>query len=98
VQFMAQAAQDLRDGHGRGPRLLGIVPNMVRYTKEHREQMTALVGTFGAAVWPPVPLSVRVAEACGYGQVLFDHAPKERVTRAVGLVGKRFLQNVGSGD
>jgi chromosome partitioning protein len=94
VQFMAQAAQDLREGRGQGPRLLGIVPNMVRYTREHREQLDALVKAFGPAVWPPVPLSVRVAEACGYGQVLFDHAPREKVTKAMGLVGKRFLQNI----
>lgn len=98
VMFMAQAARELAEERGRGPRLLGIVPNMVRFTTEHREQLKELVRVFGAVVWPPVPLSVRVAEACGYGRVVFDHAPGEKVTQAMVLVGRRLMQNTDRQD
>jgi len=96
VTFMAHAARSLQEERGRGPQLLGIVPNMVRFTREHREQLEGLVKAFGPVVWPPVPHSIRVAEACGYGRVLFDHAPREKVARAMVLVGTRFIQNVSS--
>ncbi|HUX76966.1 MAG TPA: ParA family protein [Anaerolineae bacterium] len=96
VGFMAHAGEDLRREHGRGPRLLGIVPNMARLqTIEHREQLEALVGVYGASVWPAIPLSVRVTEACSYGQSLFEFAPSEPVTAALAKVAERFLDNIG---
>jgi chromosome partitioning protein len=95
VAFMFQTTKDLARQYGRGPRLLGVVPNMTRQrTAEHRQQMDELVKTFGPAVWPPIPLSVRVAEACSFGQALFDYAPKERVTEALRQVGKRLVDNL----
>jgi len=97
VGFMAHAARSLVEDKGRGLRLLGVVPNMVRYTREHREQLEGVVAAFGPVVWPPVPLSVRVAESCGFGRTLFDHAPGEKVTEAMVLVGERFVENVGGG-
>uniref|UniRef100_A0A6M3M1U6 Putative ATPase domain containing protein n=1 Tax=viral metagenome TaxID=1070528 RepID=A0A6M3M1U6_9ZZZZ len=94
VGFMAHAGEDLRREHGRGPRLLGIVPNMARLqTIEHREQLEALVGVYGPTVWPAIPLSVRVTEACSYGQSLFEFAPSEPVTAALAKVAERFLEN-----
>ena len=98
VNFMAHAAKDLTEKRRHGPRLLGIVPNMVRNTVEHREQLEALLEVYGPVVWPPVPLSVRVAEASSYGQSLFQFAPKEAVTEAMEKVAQRFLTNIGGSD
>jgi chromosome partitioning protein len=95
VAFMSRTCQDLAREHGRGPRLLGIIPNMVRrQTNEHQQGMAELVNTFGPVVWPPIPLSVRVAEACSYGRTLFDYAPDEPVTEALRLIGQRVIENL----
>ncbi len=97
VVFMYRVVGELQAHYGRAPQLLGIVPNMVRRTREHREQMEDLVQAFGEVVWPPVPLSVRVAEASAYGENLFAHAPREGVTAALVTVCRRFLM-VMEGD
>jgi chromosome partitioning protein len=95
VAFMRQTVQEIAEQHGHAPRLLGVVPNMVRQaTREHQEQVAALVASLGAVVWPPVPLSVKVAEACSFGQVLFDYAPNEPVTKALARVGERLVVNL----
>jgi chromosome partitioning protein len=95
VAFLAQTCLELRRERKRGPRLLGIVPNMTRRgTGEHRAQMAELVAAFGPAVWPPIPLSVRAAEACAYGTTLFRHAPGAPVTAALRLVGQRVIENL----
>lgn len=93
VQLMAERAASIKAEHGRGPRLLGIVPNMVRYTNEHGEQLEILTSTFGATVWPPLPLSVRVAESSAYGTTLFDLAPNDKITQAMHLVVERLVGN-----
>ena len=92
VSFMARTCREIRRQWRKGPQLLGIVPNMVRKTVEHREQFEALVETYGAIVWPPIPLSVRVAEACSYGTVIFDHAPRDIVTKAMRQVAQRLTR------
>jgi chromosome partitioning protein len=93
VAFMAATAQEMASGRGRAPRLLGIVPNMTRRASEHTQQMAELVKTFGPTVWPPIPLSVKVAEACSYGRNLFDSAPGEKVTLALAEIGQRVIEN-----
>ena len=94
VRFMAYTCLELRKKMGGGPRLLGVVPNMVRRTREHMTQLNELVEAFGPTVWPPVPQTVRVPEACAYGQTMFAFAPNERATKALDLVAQRLLQNV----
>ena len=94
VGLMADTVTRLSQERGRGPRLLGVVPNMTRWTREHREQMEELVKVFGSVVWPPVPLSVRVAEASAYGDVVFDLAPGEKVTTALHMVAARFVNAI----
>ncbi len=91
VVFMYRVVKALREQYGHAPQLLGIVPNMVRKTREHREQMDELVAAFGEVVWPPVPLSVRVAEASAYGENLFRYAAGAAVTAALEKVCRRFL-------
>ena len=99
VNFMAHAAAALADrsppaGYPRRPQLLGIVPNMARITtREHQEQLKCLVHTFGPTVWPPIPLSIRVTEACSFGRSLYTFCPGEPVTRAMARVAQRFLTN-----
>jgi chromosome partitioning protein len=98
VVFMAQICRELTARHGHGPRLLGIVPNMTRrQTNEHRQQMEELVGEFGTAVWPPIPLSVHVAEACAFGRTVFDDPQAGPVVGALQLVGERLLDNARVG-
>ena len=95
VAFMSQTCGELVRERGHGPRLLGVVPNMARrQTIEHRAQMDELVAAFGAIVWPPIPLSVRVAEACAFGTTLFKHAPDEPVTDAIRTIGQRLIKNL----
>ena len=94
VAFMAATAREIGSERGHAPRLLAIVPNMTRAkTVEHRQQMAELVKTFGPTVWPPIPLSVKVAEACSYGRNLFDFAPGEAVTLALAEIGQRVIDN-----
>lgn len=95
VTLMAQTVAQMKAERGRGPRLLGVVPNMVRKgTKEHQAQMEDLVAGFGGVVWPPLPLSVRVTESASYGTTLWDLAPGEPATQAMQLIVDRFIENV----
>ncbi len=95
VTFLAQTCGELARERGRGPRLLGVVPNLVRRrTGEHQAQLAELVAAFGPAVWPPIPLSVRVAEACAYGTTVFAHAPRDPAALALRLIGQRLLENL----
>jgi chromosome partitioning protein len=95
VSLMADTVTSMTRERQRGPRLMGIVPNMARYVKEHKEQLEELVKVFGQTVWPPIPLSVRVAEASAYGSVLFDMAPGEPVTTIMGLIVERVVEAGG---
>lgn len=96
VAFMSQTCRELVQQQGRGPRLLGIVPNMARRgVNEHQDQMAQLVATFGATVWPPIPLSIRVTEACSFGTTVFRHARGDAVELAMTRVGERLLENLG---
>jgi chromosome partitioning protein len=99
VQFMAATLHELRQTFGHGPRLLGIVPTMVRArTVDHGDHLTDLVGHFGPAVWPAVPLSIKVSEACTYGTTVW--ARDNRCEAALGMraVCERFVENLGGGD
>jgi cellulose biosynthesis protein BcsQ len=96
---MAQSAEVLRakgwsDEKSNRPRLLGVVPNMLRQVNEHKAQMASLVDMFGPVVWPPLPLSVRVAEACSFGRSLFEIAPNDSVTIAMRQIVDRFELNL----
>lgn len=95
VTLLAQTCGELARERGRGPRLLGVVPNLVRRrTGEHQAQLAELVAAFGPAVWPPIPLSVRVAEASAYGTTVFAHAPRDPAAVALRLIGQRLLENL----
>jgi len=97
VVFMAQACHDLHEQHGRGPRLLGIVPNMLdRRTLLHHRQARQLVESFGSAVWPPIPRMIAIAETASTGRVVFDSAPGSDADRALNTFGQRLLANGGA--
>lgn len=97
VELMARTCMQITQAHQRGPRLLGIVPNMARMTKEHHAQMNALANLFGPTVWPPIPLATKVSEAASFGKTMFDHAPGEKATRALTKIGERVIENAGRG-
>jgi chromosome partitioning protein len=96
VGLMAQAAVAIsQSNRGCNPRLLGIVPNMCRVrTNEHAAQMRDLVATFGPRVWPPVPMTIRVAEASAYGTTVFDLCPKEPVAEKLDQIVDRLLNAI----
>lgn len=95
VGYMANTCMGLTTAYRSGPRLLGIVPNMARArTLEHQAQMADLIQAFGATVWPPIPLSVRVAEAASLGSTVYDLPDAAGVAAAFNLVGERLLSNV----
>lgn len=95
VNLMAQVAQQINASQGAGPRLLAVVPNMIRArTNEHRGQLEALVDVLGDHVWPPIPDSIRVPEAISRGLTLFEHAPRAPVTQCMETLCSRFLQNL----
>lgn len=94
VGLMAQTVNELNERGGH-LQLLGVVPNMVRVnTTEHREQLNELVNQFGALVWPPLPLSIRVTEVCSTGQTLFDGNGKDPVSAQMSLLIDRCVSNL----
>lgn len=65
---------------------LGVLPTMwERTTKESHEQFNILAQQFGTMVWPPIPLDVKAREAPGFGQTLWEYAPKTRALTGVEL-------------
>lgn len=98
VQYMARTVAELRARYRRSPRLLGVIPNMVRArTVEHGEHLTDLVRKFGPAVWPAVPLSIRMSEAATYGTTVWERDARCSAAKAMSLVCKRFVENTGIG-
>ena len=98
VGLMAQTVSDLNDRGGH-LRLLGVVPNMVRLnTTEHRDQLRDLADQFGAIVWPPIPLSIRVTEVCSTGHTLFDGNGKDPISAQMTLLVDRCIINLFGGQ
>ena len=95
VTLMADTVRLLNEEFDSAPALLGIVPNMVRMqTLEHRENLEALAENFGRLVWPPIPLTVRLAEASSYGETIFDLEPGNATSQALAGIGQRILDNL----
>lgn len=99
VTFMYRVIQELKEEHDNAPRLLAVVPNIVRQrTNEHQEHMNTLVNTLGSTVWPAIRESIRVSEATTFGTTVFDFAPNENVAADFRKVGERFVENLGAYD
>jgi len=95
VQMMANTVYELRDEYGRGPRLLGIIPNMMRArTVDHGGHLQDLVEVFSSLVWPVIPQSIRISEACTYGSTVFDISPNDSSAEAFTAVCERFVENI----
>jgi len=95
VSLMADTVNLLAKEFGQAPTLLGVIPNMVRMnTSEHQENLRVLANGFGALVWPPVPLTVRLAEASAYGETIFTTEPTSVSTQALAGIGQRILSNL----
>lgn len=68
--------QAVRALEGKDLRVAGIVPNKCRLTTlEHKENLARLQESFGAAVWPPITLSIIWPEAMAFGRPVIVHAP-----------------------
>mgnify|MGYP000709375820 CR=1 FL=1 len=99
VSMMAQTTLAIKRDYQRSPELLGIIPNMMRkQTREHVENLRELIETFQTTVWPPVPQSIRLAEAISYGSTVFDTAPTNPAAMALESVGRRVLLSIEGGD
>jgi chromosome partitioning protein len=98
VTLMADTVRLLAQEFDRAPALLGIVPNMVRkQTLEHQENLRILVEHFGQLVWPPIPLTVRLAEASAYGETIFDLEPNKSTAQSLAEIGQRIIENLEGG-
>ncbi len=94
VSLMANTITLLRQDKGAAPRLLGVIPNMVRPVNEHRQNLAELAHHFGSQVWPPVPQSIRVAEAIRDGLTIFESEPDHPAARAFAGNAQRLLDNL----
>ncbi len=80
---------------GAGPRLLGVIPTLVRpRTREHGRQLVRLVQVFGPLVWPALPLSIRVGEAAEAGVTVWERQPGAPVAQALTTLCERFVTNL----
>ena len=95
VSLMADTVQLLAEEFDHAPALLGVIPNMVRKrTLEHQENLRTLAENFGQLVWPPIPLTVRLAEASAYGETIFDLEPNSATAESLAGIGQRILDNL----
>ena len=95
VSLMADTVGLLRSDFSRAPALLGVIPNMVRAnTTEHQENLRELVENLGSLVWPPIPLTVRMAEASTFGETVFDGNPDIPASQALEQIGQRIITNL----
>ncbi len=93
IEGVVLMAQTIRAMGAGGPRLMGIVPNMTRAnTNEHQAQMEDLVKVFGAAVWPPLPLTIRMTEANSYGTTVFELCPGDAIAQTLRQVVARMVE------
>jgi chromosome partitioning protein len=94
VALMADTITLLRQERQAPLQLLGIIPNMMRPVNEHRLNLADLARRFGRQVWPPVPQSIRVAEAIGSGDTIFNSDPDHPAARALAGNAQRILTNL----
>jgi chromosome partitioning protein len=88
VELMVKAAMEIPNGPG----LLGIVPNLTRaHTKEHQAWADELLEVFKDAVWPPLPMTVRVPESQAYGTTVFDLCPDDPISQNLHAITDRVV-------
>ena len=77
VGQLLETIEDVRQFANEKLRVLGVLPTMFDARTTHSRQVLAEVGErYGLPLFgPPVPKSVRVAEAPGLGQSVLQHAP-----------------------
>jgi len=80
-----------------GIRLMGIVPNKVRRVREHVEQGRELMAVLqrmkrADLLWPPIPETIRIADAQAVGQTIFEYEPGNPASVQLEEIGARALQ------
>ncbi len=79
VRDVLQSLVAIQQVGGSRCELLGILPTFYdRVTRESHAQLEHLVNTFGALVWPPIPVDTRCRVAPRFGQTLWEFAPDTR--------------------
>lgn len=74
-EILSSMATVTNAGHGFSG--FAIIPcQFDRITKETLIQFEELGKHFGANLWPPVPNDTKVRESSGYGETLWEYAPK----------------------
>jgi chromosome partitioning protein len=88
VGQLLETIEDVRQFANEKLRVLGVIPTMFDARTTHARQVLCEVGhRYGLLVFePPVPKSVRVAEAPGLGRSVLQHAPS-----SAGAVAYRTL-------
>jgi chromosome partitioning protein len=66
---------------------------MDRRVKKSGEILQQLTGAFGEAVCTPIRYSVKISEAPGYGQTVFEYAPRSPGAEDYGRLAERILQD-----
>jgi len=84
-------------------RLMGIVPNKVRRVVEHVQQgreLMAVLQDIGRPdlLWPPIPETIRVADAQAVGQTVFEYEPGNPAATQLREIGERALQILRNED
>lgn len=101
VQNLLAAADRMWEKWGRRSRLLGLLLTMVDYrTRSNRENVDRIRGEFGARVFAvEIRINIRLAEAPGFGQTIFEHDPSSTGAKAYRLLAEEYLMRTeGVGD
>lgn len=99
VQSLLGQVERLRETAGARVQPLGIVLSMVDYRlKLTRELVDSLRRQYGSLVFGiEVRTNVRLAEAPGYGQTIFQHAPTAPGAKIFNLLAEEFLLRIEHG-
>lgn len=94
---MAQAAAEMRTTYGQAPKLLSIIPNMVRNTTEHRDYYrTLLASPLAKAVWENILISdsITVSEAISRSLPIHSYAPTHTTAQQLQAIAQHVLINL----
>lgn len=69
---------------------------MDRRVRKSAEILDQLKGHYGDLVCEPIPYNVRLSEAPGYGQTIFEYAPRSTGARGYQLLTERVVEDVES--
>jgi chromosome partitioning protein len=94
IRNISKTIQELRNNYRARTQFLGVLPTKYRRgTREHKENLHALVEAYGRLVFNPIPLATAVAESTAYREPLWTYAPDNQATLAYGKVLERIIND-----